>query len=872
MSAEEYTALVNQMLTSLPKLLFDVRGNDDAARRNAGQMLKSYEDSSFAIYIGALCAYLSNDSIQHTNIRQLAAVLLRGTIDAKDAQTKAMLVQRWSGLPPVVRDIIKTALIGTLRSQAPEIRDAAAQIIGKIAEIEIPHNQWPRLIPDLLANMTNEGVPAELREATLQSLGYICENISPQIMSLASDHILTAVVRGMQNETENNVKLAAVKTLTFALEFSEKNWKNEGERSYLMNVIVASTGSTDPRVRRAAFECLVRVASLYYDYLENHIKAIFDAAYRAIKEDVEDVAKQAIEFWSSVCDEEIMIMQAEAEGLAGPNGQKRKCLHIIKRAVPALAPVLTEALLRGEPDPDSESWNVSMAAGTCLDLIANTVGDEVVSHVLPFVDANIGKPNPREREVALLAFGSILEGPVDKIRAMLDNVLPALMNLLGDSNASVKDTTAWVLGRVAQFHGEGINPQMLTPLVQRLVHVLRDDPRVAANSCWALNNLAELAEADAGNNNPFAEHFVPIVKALLDTADRDDSDESNLRASAYETINAIIKCVPDALETPLANLVSEFMTRLQNSFNNNSLDREEIVNLQGLLCGVLQTLTRKLDSKIGFFTEGLMGMYFRLFNIKSESSASLHEEALLAVGALINSIGAAFEPFLHPFMQFLIHGIANRAEYHVCSVAIGTVGDLARALGPKILEFTDAIITQLETNVGDPDLHRSVKPVIISCYGDIALAISGSFAKYLPSVMDILKGACDLTTSVRLDQTDNWDTIVNMQGLRHAILEAYSGILLGLNEDHKAELIMPYVNGILHFLHMLTIDQCRNEEVARGAVGLLGDIVNNLGPRLTMQQQIKSYFTPLIEQCLKAENDLTRETAAWTSDVIAKNC
>jgi importin subunit beta-1 len=721
--------------------------------------------------------------------------------------------------------------------------------------------------------MTTDGVPAELREATLQSLGYICENISPEIMSLASNHILTAVVRGMQaQESENNVKLAAVKTLTFALEFSEQNWKNEGERTYLMNVIIASTGSTDPRVRRAAFECLVRVASLYYDYLENHIKGIFDAAWQAIKEDVEDVAKQAIEFWSSVCDEEIMIMQADAEGLAGPNGQKRKCLNIIKRAVPALAPVLTQALLRGEPDPDSENWNVSMAAGTCLDLIANTVGDEVVPHVLPFVDANIQKPNPREREVALLAFGSILEGPVDKIREMLDNVLPALMNLLGDANASVKDTTAWVLGRVAQFHGEGINPQMLTPLVQRLVHVLGDDPRVAANSCWALNNLAELAEEGSMAGNPFAEHFVPIVKALLDTADREDADESNLRASAYETINAIIKCIPEGLEEPLANLVNEFMGRLNNTFNNNGLDREENANLQGLLCGVLQTLTRKLDNKISFFTESLMGLYFRLFGIKSESSASLHEEALLAVGALINSIGAAFEPFMHNFMQFLLQGIANRAEYHVCSVAVGTVGDLARALGPKILEFTDVIIQQLETNVADPTLHRSVKPVIISCYGDIALAVSGSFAKYLPGVMDILNGACEMTAKIRLDQTDNWDTIVNMQGLRHSILEAYSGILLGLNEDHKAELIMPYVNGILHFLHMLTTDQCRNEEVARGAVGLLGDIVNNLGPRLTMQQQIKTFFTPLIDQCLKAENDLTRETAAWTSEVIAKNC
>lgn len=759
-------------------------------------------------------------------------------------------------------------LMSTLRSQFPEIRDQAAQIMGKIAEIEIPANQWPRLIPDLLGNMTAEGVPTELRQSTLQALGYICENISPEIMQDAADHVLTAVVRGMQpTEADTNVKLAAVKTLTAALEFSETNWKREAERTYLMKVIVNSCGSADVRVRRASFECLVRVASLYYDYLEDYIKDIFAAAYRAITEDEEDVAKQAIEFWSSVCDVEVLIIQAEAEGLTA-NGEKRKNMAIVRRAVPALVPVLTNALLRGAPNQEMDTWNISMAAGTCLDLIANTVGDEVVPYVLPFVDANIGKPEPRNREVALLAFGSILQGPVDKIRAMLDNVLPHLMGLLADASISVKDTTAWCLGRVAQFHGDAIRADLVLPLAQRLVHVLGDDPRVAANSCWALNNLAELAEDGSITANPFGEHFVAIVKALLAAADRDDADESNLRSSAYETINAIVKAAPDGLDEPLAGLVTEFMQRINQTFN--MLDREEANNLQGLLCGVLQTLTRRLDSKIAYFTDNLMNLYFRLFQVKGDQSASLHEEALLAVGALINSIGGGFEPYMVNFMPFLLSGVANRDDYHVCSVAVGTVGDLCRALGPKLLEYSDNIIHNLENNVGDPNLHRSVKTVIISCFGDLALAISGSFAKYLPRVMDILKQASDLT-HVRLDQTDDWEEIEYMQGLRHALLEAYSGILLGLNEEHKADLILGAVNGILHFLHALTVDTCRKEEVARGAVGLLGDIVANLGPKLSMGAQIKASFGPLIDQCLKADTELTRDTAQWTKEQIEKN-
>jgi importin subunit beta-1 len=46
-----------------------------------------------------------------------------------------------------------------------------------------------------------------------------------------------------------------------------------------------------------------------------------------------------------------------------------------------------------------------MAAGTCLSLLANCVGDEIVRHVLPFVEQNVRNPNWKFREASVMALG-----------------------------------------------------------------------------------------------------------------------------------------------------------------------------------------------------------------------------------------------------------------------------------------------------------------------------------------------------------------------------------------------------------------------------------------------------------------------------------
>lgn len=108
--------------------------------------------------------------------------------------------------------------------------------------------------------------------------------------------------------------------------------------------------------------------------------------------------------------------------------------HFIRAVVPHLTPVLLKQLTRQEetPEVDDTAWNMAMAAGTCLGLMARVAKDAVTPHVLPFVQENIAKAAAPEdwrfREAATFAFGSILEGPepaslIEVVRQAMDFLL-----------------------------------------------------------------------------------------------------------------------------------------------------------------------------------------------------------------------------------------------------------------------------------------------------------------------------------------------------------------------------------------------------------------------------------------------------------------
>lgn len=144
----------------------------------------------------------------------------------------------------------------------------------------------------------------------------------------------------------------------------------------------------------------------------------------------------------------------------------------------------------------------------------------------------------------------------------------------------------------------------------------------------------------------------------------------------------------------------------------------------------------------------------------------------MAVGAVANATEKNFEKYMPHFRPFLSLGLSNNEEHQVCQVAVGVVGDICRALEVKVLPYCDEIVALLLRSLQNSSLNRNVKPPILSCFGDIALAIGGHFEKYMQVTMNMLQQA----SMTEVDTADP-DLLDYLHALREGILEAYTGVL-----------------------------------------------------------------------------------------------
>ncbi|KAF3398302.1 Importin subunit beta-1 [Penicillium rolfsii] len=847
---------------------------DAAERTNAEQQLAHAAEVDFATYLVTLGQELASEE-SPAHIRVAAGIALKNAFTFRD-QTKLREVQaRWiQQITPETKTQVKELALKTLASDT-RAGNAAAALIVSIAAIELPRNEWSDLMNILVQNVASGN--DNLKQSSLATIGFICESQDADLRASLTAHsnaILTAVVQGARREEPNmEVRYAAIAALSDAVDFVRSNMENEGERNYIMQVVCEATQAEEVRVQAGAFGCLNRIMGAYYEKMRFYMeKALFGLSIMGMKSEEEDVAKLAIEFWCTVCEEEIAIEDDNAE--AQQEGAEARPFYGFARvAAREVIPVLLQAMCRQDEDADDNEYNVSRAAYQALQLYAQCVQGDVIQPVVSFVEENIRNEDWRRRDAAVAAFGGIMEGPEPRVlEPLIKQALPVLLGMMEDASVQVRDSTAYALGRVCDCCPEVLDPEVhLQPLISCLFNGLASSPKIASSCCWALMNVADRFAGDAGSQtNPLSKHFDESVKSLLQVTERQDAD-NQLRTAGYEVLNSfVMNSANDSLPT-VASLSDHILGRLEQTIPMqqqvvSTEDRILLEEMQTSLISVILAIVQRFELEIKPQADRIMQVLLSVLTTVGAKS-SVPDVIFATVGAVASALDEDFAKYMESFSPFLYNALEHQEEAGLCSMAIGLVSDIARALNDKVQPYCDTFMNLLLSILRTST--NQLKPAILETFGDIAQAIgTPHFDNYLPVVGQVLQQASSVTTSSDLP----YDMVDYIVSLREGIMDAWGGILLSYKGSSQITLIQPFVESIFQLLHIISQEGNRSEGLMRSAMGVIGDLADAFP-----NGELATYFrhdwvTTLVRETrtTRQYSDRTIETARWTREQVKR--
>lgn len=808
-----------------------------------------------------------------------AGLALKNSFSARDFTRLREVQNRWlNQIDQQTKLAVKGLALQTLGSNDSRAGQSAAQFIASIAAMELPREQWPELMAALVENV-GSGQDSK-KQASLTAIGFICETDDQDLRDSLAQHsnaILTAVVQGARKEETNpDVRNAAITALGDSLEFVRTNFENEGERNYIMQVICEATQADDNRIQQGSYGCLNRIMGLYYEKMRFYMeKALFGLTIQGMKNDEEDVAKLAVEFWCTVCEEEISIEDDNEQAQAEGTSELRPHFNFARIATGEVMPVLLELLAHQDEDATDDEYNVSRAAYQCVQLWAQATGSQVVKPVLEFVDANLRNEDWHYRDAAVSAFGGIMEGPEDKVLdPLVKQALPVLISMMDDNVVQVKDSAAYALGRICEAMSESIDPQQhLHRLITALFQGLSSHPKMASSCCWALMNLADRFAGEPGcETNALSQHFQASVGHLLGVTET--TTDNTLRTAAYEVLNAFVTNAANDSVPLVAELSNVILERLEKTIPMQQQvvsveDRLTLEEIQTSLTSVVIAIIQRVEKEITPQADRIMQIFLQILS-SVPAKSSVPDTVFTGVGAIANALEDSFDKYMQSFSPFLHNALNNQEEPALCAVAIGLVSDITRALDQKIAPYCDGFMNALLNNLrvggifaASPTASRhwtigggkiadclnytqsqtlgnQFKPAILQCFGDIAQAIGGGFEHYLSVVGQVLQQAA----SVTVQSDTNFEMLDYIVSLREGIMDAWGGIIMAMRAGNKgqylkfiandpsagltpftANLLRDHVESIFNLLSIVYNDPNRTEALLRSSMGVVGYVL-----------------------------------------------
>jgi len=780
-------------------------------RNDAEKQIEDFKANHFGHYVASLARLFSNPG-NDTTIRRASSLSLKNALESKDDNQRVLNAQRWLALPAEVRAEIKSSLMKVFSTEEDmNLISDLAQCIGYIGTTEIPVKQWDDLVVTLLAltDMNRKGVTQRDVASGIKAIGYLCYQLKKENLQ---KHLQTQYASILKNTMDavasknQELMLEGMRTFQSSVEFYHDIFTTDEYRDWIVQTLLSTiTEYMQPDLQELTLETLAQVYTQYY---ENMTPTDVERTYNVTSVIITDennafdeaVRKQAIEVWCAICEEESHL----AEDDDPKTRQMVQERNYAGKVIPALHDSLCKLLVTQHDDIDDTEWNLRTSASVGLKWFAIAVGDPIIQLVFPFVQANIENKDWKLREAAISAFNACLDGPqLMEIAKIANHAFQFLVHLMqNDPNACVRANAVFAVGEVYNaIIGATTEEEMtivmnftddkyIMPLMEVYKKLLQagDETPVIRDICFALEYISKAAQmrqqVHPNEQSKITPHFEALIQALIGITSRGVSqgESTELINSAVEALVVLCETGPEECKHLIYQLAQHSTERLGTALKHLSENRIHPTvyrDQQTWWSSVLEQTIKRLRKEEA---AEIINSIFQVVDTTMSASDADKTDPVYILIAMIGMLGPDMAPYANNFVPKLYGLMANHADFVLCSSVLTATTKFANEMGQAFDPFTEQLLGICQQLLRDPLLNRELRPEIVAVFGDVAMALGLSYARFHGATLDLFEHETQLTFQM-IPDTMSMSDFMARNKMWMTLVEAYQMLCYSFEES-----------------------------------------------------------------------------------------
>ncbi|AFP65520.1 importin beta-1 SU (nucleomorph) [Chroomonas mesostigmatica CCMP1168] len=813
------------------ELILSIQHPNSKIRKNAEIALNRIEKMNKYMFLFELSDILANENSK-SEIRTMSGILIKNKIGFFSQKKKKNIKKWFQTVKNLKKKGIEKNLFKSFSSFSENARKISAQIVARIIQIELLGCKESGMIVSLKKLLKSSNFEKTIFHSVLKSIQYLyqdveSEKISVNLFKNISVDILRIVLYAINQTSEelSQLKIEGLNALNDGIRIIGDILNNTDYKEFIFNSVINQIHVSTEVVRKLIFEFFDKTINDYYFCLEKYIPLLFEMTIFTLRCQEEHASPHAIEFWSSISEKEYEISINNYQAAHEGRSSTEYSFFLTEKAGDHLPILLYSIIMEKKENFESDEWNFRTAAGSCLNLISQTIPLLVIKQIFPFLVSDMKTyHNSLEEEGKMLTFGAIFDGLGSKILYQtVHQILHTLILNLENSDFKIRNVTSWLIGKIESF-----TPYSLREIITRLVRLLFKnviDDQIIDFAYYSLNRILISFGKEGILDWCYEGIFFIISKSIWINFDQKKKVHEFLEMLCLVTMASSIR-QKAYVYSVIPFVFSKFKELIYCSGNISPF---ELQTIQIHLCRFLNITIQKLCQKINsvFIQQFLEFLSFLSSAGKSsEAEWFIEEETIICIGIITNMCEKKFFFLLKRWFPFLLNGAVNIEDFQISSLSITILGDLLRIFSKETVPFVPKIIDIISGIFKNSRIKWNIKSPIIEFLGDILVSKYSYWFDFMKFITPFFCSTAFLAKDPLV--SDDIDFFDNNLQIKESLGDSMTSILSNycFHEYEKKNLINIF-GWVDNFLYKIILEN-RNERLITICIGLIGDLNKNI--------------------------------------------